>query len=144
MIRHRGTIIALSGEPGNQRNAQVEICSESACAGCHAASTCGFGKPKRKKIQALLPQDHTVCVGDDVTLQLPVKSGFFAVLIVYVIPLMLLLLPLLCLSSVLAEWAVGMISLGILTLWYTVVYVFRRFFERHSVIRIENITEISG
>ncbi len=136
-IRHRGTVIGFSSKPGN---IQVEICNESACAGCHAASACGFGKPKRKKIQAVLPEGCKASVGDNVTLQLPVSSGFFAVFVVYVIPLLLLLTTLLLFSSLLPEWAAGLICLCVLPLWYGVVYGFRKFFEQHSVITVEKIS----
>ena len=120
-IVHSGKIVEITPD-----FTTVEIIVDSACSGCHAKSLCGMSEEHEKLIS--LPtdpySDHKV--GDVVKVCTKMSMGLKAVWISYVIPLMILMILILSLSSVIGNELVrGLVALGGVALYYLLVWVFR-------------------
>ena len=94
-IRHKAKVIDMTPE-----FTTVEILVSSACAECHAKTLCGISEVQEKVIS--LPTDPyaTYNVGDEVELCTKMSMGMKAVWISYVIPLLILMILILSLSTV--------------------------------------------
>lgn len=120
-ISHAGRIIEITPD-----FTTVEIISSSACASCHAKGLCGVSEEQVKVI--MVPTDpYTLYeVGDEVRVLLKKSMGLKAVWISYVIPLLILMILILSLSSVTVhELYTGLISIGGVALYYLGIYLFR-------------------
>lgn len=120
-VSHKGSIVSVGKD-----KVSVQIVSESACSSCHAAGLCGASESKRKIVDVPLYPGQTYAVGQEVEVCLARKMGLKAVLLSYVIPLGILLILVLSLSSIgLGELACGLVSIGGIALYYLILY-FRR------------------
>ena len=120
-VSHIGKIIEITPE-----FTTVEIISSSACASCHAKGLCGVSEEKVKVI--LLPTDPyaSYSTGDEVEVVMKKSMGLKAVWISYVIPLFILMILILSLSSVTVhEVYVGLGAIAGVALYYLVIYLFR-------------------
>jgi sigma-E factor negative regulatory protein RseC len=120
-IVHSGKIVEITPD-----FTTVEIIVDSACSGCHAKSLCGMSEEQEKLIS--LPTDPYADhqVGDVVKVCTKMSMGLKAVWISYVIPLMILMILILSLSSVIGNELVrGLVALGGVALYYLLVWVFR-------------------
>ena len=120
-IAHSGRIVEITPD-----FTTVEIIVDSACSGCHAKSLCGMSEEQEKLIS--LPTDPYADhqVGDVVKVCTKMSMGLKAVWISYVIPLMILMILILSLSSVIGNELVrGLVALGGVALYYLLVWVFR-------------------
>ena len=120
-ISHSGKIVEMTPD-----FTVVEIISVSACSACHAKGLCGISEEKEKSV--IVPADPyaTYKVGDEVNVFLKKSMGMKAVWISYVIPLCILMILILSLSSVTVHEAyVGLISLFGVALYYLIIYLFR-------------------
>ena len=120
-ISHRGKIMAITPELTT-----VEIISTSACAECHAKGMCGMSESKVKEISVPTDPYSSHEVGDEVDVVLKKSMGLKAVWISYVIPLFILMILILSLSSVTGNEAfVGLGSIAGVALYYLIIYFFR-------------------
>ena len=120
-ISHRGKIMAITPELTT-----VEIISTSACAECHAKGMCGMSESKVKEISVPSDPYSSHEVGDEVDVVLKKSMGLKAVWISYVIPLFILMILILSLSSVTGNEAfVGLGSIAGVALYYLIIYLFR-------------------
>ncbi len=120
-ISHRGKITAITPELTT-----VEIISTSACAECHAKGMCGMSESKVKEISVPTDPYSSHEVGDEVDVVLKKSMGLKAVWISYVIPLFILMILILSLSSVTGNEAfVGLGSIAGVALYYLIIYLFR-------------------
>lgn len=120
-VSHKGTVISVG-----QGRISVRIVSESACSACHAAGLCGASESKNKIVDVPVYGGQTYSVGQEVEVCLARKIGLKAVLLSYVIPLVILLILVLTLSSIgLGELVCGLASIGGVALYYLILY-FRR------------------
>ena len=120
-ISHRGKITAITPELTT-----VEIISTSACAECHAKGMCGMSESKVKEISVPTDPYSSHEVGDEVDVVLKKSMGLKAVWISYVIPLFILMILILSLSSVTGNEAfVGLGSSAGVALYYLIIYLFR-------------------
>ena len=94
-ISHKGVIKSITPELTT-----VEILSTSACAECHAKGMCGMSESKVKEISVPTDPYSVHEVGDEVQVMLKKSMGLKAVWISYVIPLFILMILILSLSSV--------------------------------------------
>ena len=120
-ISHTGRIVSI--EPDK---ISVEIISESACSACQVAGLCGAAESKKKII--VVPNDGITPrqVGDEVEVCLGQSLGMKAVLISYVIPVVILLILIVTLSSLgKSELLTGLLSVGGVAIYYFIVYLFR-------------------
>ena len=120
-ISHRGIITAMTPEVTT-----VEIISVSACAECHAKGVCGMSESKMKEISVPTDPYSDRKVGDEVDVVLKKSMGLKAVWISYVIPLFILMILILSLSSVTVhEVYAGLGAIGGVALYYLLIYIFR-------------------
>ena len=120
-ISHKGVIKSITPELTT-----VEILSTSACAECHAKGMCGMSESKVKEIYVPTDPYSVHEVGDEVQVMLKKSMGLKAVWISYVIPLFILMILILSLSSVnVHEAYVGLGAIAGVALYYLVIYLFR-------------------
>ena len=120
-ISHKGVIKSITPELTT-----VEILSTSACAECHAKGMCGMSESKVKEISVPTDPYSVHEVGDEVQVMLKKSMGLKAVWISYVIPLFILMILILSLSSVTVhEVYAGLAGIGGVALYYLVIYLFR-------------------
>lgn len=121
VVSHKGTVVSVDTD-----NVSVRIVSESACSACHAAGLCGASESKNKIVEVPVFSGQTYSVGQEVEVCLARKMGLRAVLFSYVIPLMILLILVLSLSSIgLGELACGLVSVGGVAVYYFALYLCR-------------------
>lgn len=131
-ISHAGRIVEITPE-----FTTVEIISSSACSSCHAKGLCGVSEEQVKTI--VLPTDpySDYEKGDEVTVFLKKSMGLKAVWISYVIPLAILMILILSLSSVTVhEVYAGLAAIGGVALYYLIIYLFRERLARDYVFYI--------
>ena len=120
-IVHSGRIIEITPD-----FTTVEIIVDSACSACHAKSLCGMSEEQEKVI--CLPTDPyaTYSVGDTVQVCTKMSMGLKAVWISYVIPLMILMILILSLSSVIGNEVIrGLVAIGGVGVYYLVIWLLR-------------------
>jgi len=120
-IKHRGRIIEMTPE-----FTTVEMLVSSACSECHAKGLCGMSETQEKVIS--LPTDPyaTYNVGDEVELCTRMSMGMKAAWISYVIPLLILMILILSLSSIFeSEVVTGFASVGGVAIYYLVIWLLR-------------------
>ncbi len=120
-IAHTGTVIEITPD-----FTAVEITASSACSACHAKGLCGMSEEQEKVI--MLPTDpYTVYeVGDKVQVYTKMTMGLKAVWISYAVPLFILLILILSLSSVIGnEFLRGGIAIAGVAVYYFIVWLFR-------------------
>ena len=120
-VSHKGKVVSVG-----KGKVSVQIVSESACSACHAAGLCGASESKKKIVDVPVYGDQAYSIGQEVEVCLARKMGLKAVLLSYVIPLVILLILVLTLSSIgLGELVCGLASIGGVALYYLILY-FRR------------------
>ena len=120
-VSHEGTILEITPE-----FTTVEIIAQSACAACHARGLCGVADEKQKIIMVPTDPYGSYKEGDKVLVLLKKSMGMKAVWISYVIPLFILMILILSLSSVTVhEVYAGLAAIGGVALYYLVIYLFR-------------------
>ena len=120
-IVHTGRIIEITPD-----FTTVEIVVSSACASCHAKSLCGMSEEEEKVI--MLPTDPYAQhkVGDEVQVCTKMSMGLKAVWISYVIPLAVLMILILSLSSVIDSEALrALVAIGGVAVYYFIIWLFR-------------------
>ena len=120
-ITHAGKIVEITPD-----FTTVEIMVSSACSSCHAKSMCGMSEEEEKVI--MLPtdpySDHKV--GDEVQVCTKMSMGLKAVWISYVIPLAILMILILSLSSVVESEAMrALAAIGGVAVYYFFIWLFR-------------------
>lgn len=120
-IAHRGRIVEITPD-----FTTVEIVSHSACSECHAKGLCGLSEDVTKVISVPTDPYTERAVGDEVDVCLKRTMGYKAVWISYVVPVLILLILILTLSSVIGNEAVtGLVSIGGVCLYYLVIWMLR-------------------
>lgn len=133
-IVHPGKVIEMTPD-----FTTVEITVSSACASCHAKSLCGMSEEQDKVI--MLPTDPyaTYNVGDEVQVCTRMSMGLKAAWISYVIPLAVLMVLILTLTSVgVNEFISAGVSIGGVGLYYFMIWLFRKRLQNEFVFYIRN------
>ena len=133
-IYHDGKIIEITPE-----FTSVEIISSSVCSQCHAKGLCGFSEEESKVVMVPTSPYTERKVGDTVTLALKQTMGLKAVWISYVIPLIILMILVLSLSSVIDNevWT-GLTAIGGVALYYLVIWLLRDKLKNEFVFYIKD------
>lgn len=133
-IYHDGKIIEITPE-----FTSVEIISSSACSQCHAKGLCGFSEEESKVVMVPTSPYTERKVGDTVTLALKQTMGLKAVWISYVIPLIILMILVLSLSSVIDNevWT-GLAAISGVALYYLVIWLLRDKLKNEFVFYIKD------
>jgi sigma-E factor negative regulatory protein RseC len=120
-IQHSGEIMEITPD-----FTTIKIIASSACASCHAKTLCGMSEEQEKII--MLPTDPYALykVGDIVQVATKMTMGLKAVWISYVIPLMVLMILILSLSTVFEkEYMRGLVAIAGVGVYYFIVWLFR-------------------
>lgn len=120
--RREGVVVSLS--PGY---VTVRIQQQSACAGCHARSWCVSSECAERELR-LKTSGRTFALGEVVTITAEERVGRLAVVLAFVLPLLLLLGSLITMQAFLPQLSEGLqvvSTLGLLSLYYLVLYAFR-------------------
>ena len=120
-IAHKGWIVDITPD-----FTSVEIVASSACSECHAKGLCGMSEDQEKIIMVPTDPYKVYSVGDEVTVLTKMTMGLKAVWISYVIPLAVLMILILSLSSVIGnEVVIGLVSVAGVALYYLGVWLLR-------------------
>ena len=120
-VKHTGTVVSMT-----DKEVTVEMVNRSACATCRAKTLCSLSEQKEKRIT--LPLAAGVCwrVGEEVEVSLRASLGYWAVFLMYVLPLIALLIVLFLLHALgISEWITGLSALAAPLFCYGVVWLFR-------------------
>ena len=133
-IYHDGKIIEITPEFTSD-----EIISSSACSQCHAKRLSGFSEEESKVVMVPTSPYTERKVGDTVTLALKQTMGLKAVWISYVIPLIILMILVLSLSSVIDNevWT-GLAAIGGVALYYLVIWLLQDKLKNEFVFYIKD------
>lgn len=139
-VEHEGVVVGISDS-----SISVEIVSKSACASCHAKSVCAVGDSAVKIIEVPLSIGTLAAdckVGDSVKVVLDSSLGVNAVWLAYVAPMAVLLASILTFSSVgMRDLYTGLLSIGVVALYYLVLSFFRKRLDRIFTFSIEPINK---
>ncbi len=85
-IKHQGTVVFQKGS-----TVRVKISRHSACSQCVAQNNCGLINSQDKIVEVETNANQQFATGEEVIIMLEATSGFWAVFLGYVLPLMLML-----------------------------------------------------
>jgi sigma-E factor negative regulatory protein RseC len=137
IIEHQGEIIEIGID-----YIMVEIISQSACSSCNAKSMCSMSEAESKVVEVENKGYEMFEVGETVNVILRKSLGFKALYISYLIPLLILILILLSLSSFgIGELTTGLSIIIALAVYYIGVYLLRDRFKREFVFTIEKLNK---
>ena len=135
-IEHEGKVVSVDKD-----YIGVEIVNKSACAACHAKGVCGAADESIKIVevaQDIMTLTEDYHVGETVNVVMRPQMGTQAVWIAYVVPLIVLM------SAVLVFWlcgaselVMGIGSLGILAVYYFIVFLCRNKISKIFTFSIE-------
>lgn len=130
-IHHEGIVESIGTD-----NCSVRILQTSACSSCSARQLCRSSESKEKTI---LIKGHfpTLQVGDTVTLVGSVRQGLHASILAYVVPLILMLIALFVGTRLGSDGMGALAALLVLTLYYSVLFLFRNRLSKHFSFKIE-------
>ena len=119
-IRHDGIV-----QKSDNNSVTVKILSESACSGCHAEGVCSLSGREEKIV--VVSGVYNVSPGDNVTVLMEQSTGYAAVILGYVFPVILVISVLIILASLSdSELTAGIGSIAILIPYYIILWLFRR------------------
>ena len=139
-IEHEGKVVSVDKD-----YIAVEILNKSACAACHAKGVCGASDQSIKVVEVAqdiqtLTEDYQV--GETVNIVMAPSMGTQAIWLAYVVPLMVLMASVgvfsLCGAG---ELLMGLGSLGILALYYLIVFLCRNKISKIFTFSIEKLAQ---
>lgn len=120
-IAHEGRILEITPD-----FTTVEILVSSACSACHAKGLCGMSEEQEKVIMVPTDPYTSYEVGESVQVLTKMTMGMKAVWISYMIPLAVLMILILSLSSVIGNEGIrGLVAIGGVALYYFIIWLFR-------------------
>ena len=130
-----GIVTAIS--PGE---VTVQIQQQSACSQCHARDWCVSTECKDRYLQ-LKTHGRSFSIGEPVRVVARTSVGRLAVLLAFVLPLLLLVAAVALGQSLLqlSEGASVALALGVLTLYYLLLYSQRQRLGRRLTLRVESL-----
>jgi sigma-E factor negative regulatory protein RseC len=136
-IDHEGTIQEIK-----DGKITVGIVNISACAGCHAKGACTMSDMKEKSIDVIDYSDK-YSVGEKVKLTYQESLGWFALMLAYVFPFVLVLLVLFVATTITNDELIsGLLSLAILPPYYIILSFFKGRLKKTFSFTIEKIVNI--
>ncbi len=117
----------------------VKIVQESACAACHANGACSAADMADKEIEVTNIGGFEV--GQKVELIGAYSFGLSAVMYAFLLPLLCMILTLFISMNYVSELQSGLMTLGILLPYYTVLFLFRKKLKKRFSFGIKPIKE---
>ena len=134
-MEHKG-IVSEIGE----KMVEVEFVTESACSECRAKGLCGVDEGNRRFVTVWEPLAQYYSVGEEVMIGVSEVMGMKAAVWAYIVPFFILVGGLLLTTHLgWGEVASGLSSLGVMCLYYVVLWLFRRRIEKEIVFKIRKI-----
>jgi len=131
-IKHRAFVKEVGAE-----SLKVTILNESACSGCHAKGACSMSDFQEKEIE-ITHFTESYSPGQEVTVIFQESQGFRALFYGYLFPFIAVMLTLIITSSLTNnEVTSGLLSLGILVPYYSILYFFRDNFKKVFKFEVE-------
>ena len=120
-VCHTGKVVSATGS-----EVWVEIVNQSACAHCRAKTLCSLSEQKEKQVSVPIKLGDCWSVGEEVEVSMRASLGYWAVFLMYVLPLIVLLIVLFSLNALGApEWLTGLGALAAPLFCFGVVWLFR-------------------
>ena len=120
-IVHSGKIVDITPD-----FTTVQIIASSACSECHAKGLCGMSEEEEKVIMVPTDPYSEHNIGDEVQVRTKMTMGLKAVWISYVIPLVILMILILSLSSVIGnEYLRGAVAIAGVGIYYFIIWLLR-------------------
>jgi len=134
IITHPGYVKKVEGE-----TAEVVIISKSGCASCEINGSCSVSDMEEKIIDVDLTKGQTYKAGDQVSVEMKQSQGSWAVMLGYVFPFFVILISMIVLSYTnLDEGLTGLISLGLLIPYYSLIYFLKDYLKKNFSYRISS------
>lgn len=134
VIEHSGSVIEV-----NERLIRVNLEVQSACAACHARSVCNPGESKEKVVE-INHWEGEFNLGEQVMVVMEQRFAFKAVFLGYLLPFLLILFTLIISAQYSKnELVTGVITLGILPVYYGILYLNKDRIRRVFSFRIEKL-----
>lgn len=135
-VTHDGVVSKIEG-----RQVTVQFVQKSACADCHAKMLCTSGDTRNRNIVAD-SYGLTYSIGEQVTVEVTSQLAWTAMFYAFGLPAALVLIALFPAINWIGETGACILALGVLALYYVVLYLLRSKLERKVVFilhRKENI-----
>ena len=135
-IDHVGTITKIENE-----KITVSILNVSACSGCHAKTACSMSDMKEKDID-IIDYSNGFKIDEKVKVVYQESLGWLALILAYVLPFVLVLITLFIASVFTNELTSGLLALGILLPYYSLLYFFKDQLKKTFSFTIHKIVNI--
>jgi len=130
-IQHSGTVKKVDGN-----SVIVSITSNASCSGCHAKELCGISGKEEKIID--IRGSYNVSPGDPVTVLMDQSTGFKAVALSYLVPLVIVVASLVVMNLLsIKELTAGLVSISLLVPWFLILHFFRNRINRSFTFTIK-------
>ena len=135
IIEHIATVIAV-----DNGRVDVEIAVQEACHSCKAKGLCGVESDEHRVVSVFTEYAAAYRVGETVMVQAAQSIGIKAAVYAYVIPFFLLFLCLFAMVECgVSESVSGLCSLGAVALYYMVLALMRKKFEREIIFKLKKL-----
>jgi sigma-E factor negative regulatory protein RseC len=135
LLEHKGVVSEVG-----EKMVEVEFVTESACSECKAKGLCGVDEGNRRFVTVWEPMAQYYAVGEEVMIGVSEVMGMKAAVYAYIIPFFILLGGLLLTTRLgWGEVAAGLSALGIMCLYYVVLWFLRRRIEKEIVFKIRKL-----
>lgn len=133
-IEHPGNIIRTESD-----RVFVSIYSKSVCSKCDVRGSCNSLSGTSEKIFEInVKENHNYQIGQKVRLSISAQTGNRSVFIAYILPLILLISGMIVSDSLFhKDGMTAMTGLSILTIYFIILYLFRKRLNRSFKISIE-------
>lgn len=122
-VNYPAEVTAISGE-----SILLKVLVHSACSGCHAKGHCSVADQAERVVE--IPFQEGVVVGDHVTLQMAQSSGFLAVLMGYLLPLIVMVSIIFITVGFFKEEIAALLGIGGVGIYYTILWFYRDRFKK--------------
>ena len=131
-ISHKGIV-----QRSDDRSVFVIITAQTACSGCHAEGECAMSGMEEKVIE--VTGSYTVKQGDDVTVHMNKSTGYKALLLAYLIPLLIIVTSLIILTMLkVPELTAGILSVAMLIPYFMALFLLRNSFKSRFSLTIND------
>lgn len=135
ILEHKGIV----SEVGDKL-VEVEMVVEEACSGCKAKGLCGVDEGNKRFVTVYDELAQYYTPGEEVMVGVSEVMGMKAATYAYIIPFFILLGALLLTLHIgWSETAAGLSSLGLMCLYYVVLFFFRKKIEKEIVFKIRKL-----
>lgn len=132
-IRHSGVVSEIEDDC-----IKVRIIQTTACASCKIAGQCNASESKEKIVEVYGQRLSDLKIGDSVEVTAARHTGYLAVMLSSVVPLLLLMVVLLTvLNFTDNEVVAALSSLGVLVPYYLILYIMKKKIQSQLSFHIE-------